>query len=58
MVLGDGSLLRSSKESGIKFEQGYKQKEFLYHLFDLFSKYAFMEMGQAHGSTLTPQGRA
>ena len=43
MVLGDGSLFKDSQESGIKFEQGYKQKEFLYHLFDLLSKYTFME---------------
>ena len=43
MILGDGSLFKRSHHSGIKFEQGYKQKEFLYHLFDLFSDYTFME---------------
>jgi hypothetical protein len=31
-----------SREALIKFEQGGKQKEFLFHLFDLFSKYCFM----------------
>lgn len=44
MILGDGSLFKKSHHSGIKFEQGYKQKEFLYHLFDLFSLYTFMDV--------------
>ena len=44
MILGDGSLFKKSLHSGIKFEQGYKQKDFLYHLFNTFSKYTFMDV--------------
>lgn len=41
MVLSDASLVRTSKEAQIKIEQGYKQKEYVYHLFSLFQKYCF-----------------
>ena len=44
MILGDGSLFKKSLHSGIKFEQGYKQKDFLYHLFNIFSRYTFMDV--------------
>ena len=43
MVLGDASLFKYSHHSGIKFEQGFQQKEFLFHLYNLFSNYIFME---------------
>ena len=43
MALGDASLPRAGREAHIKFEQGYKQKEFLYHLFHLFKGYCFMK---------------
>jgi hypothetical protein len=42
MVLSDGSMSRVSKEAYIKFEQGYLQKPFLFHLFELFKNYCFM----------------
>lgn len=43
MALGDGSFFKYINNSGIKFEQTYKQKDFLYHLFNLFSGYTFMD---------------
>ena len=43
MILGDATLYRTSREAHIKFEQGYKQKNFVYHLFDQFQTYCFME---------------
>jgi hypothetical protein len=43
MILGDATMYRVSREALIKFEQGYKQKEFLFHLFDIFSPYCFMQ---------------
>lgn len=42
MILGDATMYYVSREALIKFEQGVKQKEFLFHLFDLFSNYCFM----------------
>lgn len=42
MILGDATMYYLSREALIKFEQGVKQKEFLFHLFDLFSEYCFM----------------
>lgn len=53
MILGDASLFKVSRHAGIKFEQGYKQEQFLYHLFDLFSKYTFM---RAPGSRIDLHG--
>ena len=43
MILGDAGLHRPGKEAYIKFEQGYAQKDFIYHLYDLFKGYTFME---------------
>jgi hypothetical protein len=40
-ILGDASLYRVSKDSKIKFEQGYIHKEYLFHLFDLFKSFSF-----------------
>jgi len=42
MILGDATMYYVSREALIKFEQGVKQKEFLFHLFDMFSRYCFM----------------
>lgn len=42
MILGDATMYYVSHDALIKFEQGVKQKEFLFHLFDLFSRYCFM----------------
>jgi hypothetical protein len=42
MILGDATMYHVSREALIKFEQGHKQEEFLFHLFDLFSPYCFM----------------
>lgn len=44
MILGNSSMSKKSREAIIKFEQGYKQIEFLVHLFILFKKYTFMEI--------------
>lgn len=43
MILGDATMYHVSREALIKFEQGHKQEEFLFHLFDLFSPYCFMQ---------------
>ena len=42
MLLGDATMSYVSHNALIKFEQGVKQKEFLFHLFDVFSRYCFM----------------
>jgi LAGLIDADG DNA endonuclease family len=42
MILGDGSMYKKKIDALIKFEQGYKQTEFLIHLFELFKGYCFM----------------
>jgi hypothetical protein len=43
MILGDAGLHKVSKEAYIKFEQGYKQKEFIEDLYNKFRLYTFME---------------
>jgi hypothetical protein len=42
MILGDACMYKVSKHALIKFEQGYLQENFLFHLFDLFKLYCFM----------------
>lgn len=42
MILSDACMYKVSKHALIKFEQGYLQKEFLLHLFDIFKVYCFM----------------
>ena len=42
MLLGDATIYKVSKNALIKFEQGYQQESFVYHLFDLFKDYTFM----------------
>lgn len=42
MILGDACMYKTSQQALIKFEQGYQQEEFLFHLFDLFKTYCFM----------------
>lgn len=42
MILGDATMYRVSREAYIKFEQGYKQKDFLDTLFAIFNRYTFM----------------
>jgi len=42
MILSDACMYRVSKEAIIKFEQGYLQEEFIFHLFNLFKLYCFM----------------
>ena len=39
MVLSDASMTRVSHEAYIKFEQGYEQKSFVDHLFEIFKGY-------------------
>jgi len=43
MVLSDATMYKVSTHALIKFEQGYLQKDFLFHLFNLFKGYTFME---------------
>lgn len=43
MILGDATMYKVSREAYIKFEQGYKQKDFLDTLFTIFSRYTFMK---------------
>ena len=42
MILSDACMYKVSKHALIKFEQGYLQEEFLFHLFSLFKEYCFM----------------
>ena len=42
MILGDATMYYISHHALIKFEQGAKQKDFLFHLFQVFSPYCFM----------------
>lgn len=42
MVLSDATMYRVSREAYVKFEQGAKQREFIFHLFDMFKGYCFM----------------
>lgn len=42
MILSDACMYKKSTEALIKFEQGYLQKEFLFHLFEIFKPYCFM----------------
>lgn len=43
MLLGDATMYHVSCDAWIKFEQGWKQKEFCFHLFYVFSTYCFMQ---------------
>nr|YP_009106640.1 putative site-specific DNA endonuclease [Dicloster acuatus]YP_009106655.1 putative site-specific DNA endonuclease [Dicloster acuatus]AIT95466.1 putative site-specific DNA endonuclease [Dicloster acuatus]AIT95469.1 putative site-specific DNA endonuclease [Dicloster acuatus] len=43
MICEDATMRRVSKEAFIKFEQGYKQKDFVFHLFDNFGGYTFVD---------------
>ena len=42
MILSDACMYKTSKHPLIKFEQGYLQEEFLFHLFFVFKSYCFM----------------
>ena len=42
-MLGDACMYKIGKNSKIKFEQGYKHKEYLYHLFDLFKDFTLRD---------------
>jgi hypothetical protein len=42
MILSDACMYKVSKHALIKFEQGYLQEKFLFHLFSLFKDYCFM----------------
>ena len=42
MILSDACMYKVSTHALIKFEQGYKQEEFLFHLFNIFKLYCFM----------------
>src|ERR1700674_4894642 len=42
MILSDACMYKISKHALIKFEQGYIQEEFLFHLFFIFKNYCFM----------------
>src|SRR5919206_5143697 len=42
MILSDACMYKISNHALIKFEQGYLQEEFLFHLFSLFKEYCFM----------------
>lgn len=43
MLLGDAGIHWVGRQAYIKFEQGHKQSAFLFHLFDLFSGYVYMQ---------------
>jgi hypothetical protein len=42
MIISDATMYRMSTEALIKFEQGYLQRAFVDHLFELFKGYCFM----------------
>lgn len=41
MVLSDAGMEWRGRDALIKFEQGHRQKDFVYHLFDLYKEYCF-----------------
>jgi hypothetical protein len=43
MILGDAGIHKVGKEAYIKFEQGYKQQNFIEDLFNKFKLYTFMD---------------
>ena len=42
-ILGDACMYKVSKNSKLKFEQGYMHKDYLFHLFEFFKLYTFHE---------------
>ena len=40
-MLGDATLRVKGNKCSIKFQQGYKNRDYLYHLFDISRKYVF-----------------
>lgn len=42
-ILGDSSIIKRGKQPYLKFEQGYKHKEYLYHLYSIFKLYCSSE---------------
>ena len=42
-MLGDATLREKGDKCSIKLEQGYKNKDYLYHLFNISRKYVFSE---------------
>lgn len=42
-MLGDACMYRVSKDSKLKFEQGYMHKDYLFYIFNLFEQYTFHE---------------
>ncbi len=42
MVLSDATMFKMGTHAGVKFEQGYQQREFVYHLYHKYSNYCFM----------------
>lgn len=42
IVLGDAGMQKRGNQAYVKFEQGYLQEAFLFHLFTLFSTYCFI----------------
>jgi len=48
MVLSDAGLAWTSVDVHMKIEQGYKQVDFVYHLFGLFKEYCFAVSPQAY----------
>lgn len=43
MTLGDAGIRRECREAYMKFEQGAKQRDFLFHVFDVLRAYCWME---------------
>jgi hypothetical protein len=43
MIISDACMYKKSKNAIIKFEQGYKQKEFINNLFEKFKLYSWMD---------------
>jgi len=48
MVLSDAGLAWTGIDAHMKIEQGYKQYDFVVHLFDLFKEYCFAIAPQAY----------
>lgn len=55
MVLSDAGLAWTSTEAHMKIEQGYKQVDFVNHLFDLFEEYCFAVSPQAYVAKVGPR---
>jgi len=54
-MLGDACMYRVSKDSKVKFEQGYMHADYLFFLFNLFKEYSFQDEPYARKENKGPR---